>query len=193
MGRRTERLKMESSAQVPIVVESGLAEVNGARLYYEVVGTGAPLVLVHGFGLDRRMWDEQFRSFARRRRVVRYDLRGIGRSAPPEPGQPYRHADDLKRLLDYFEIDQAALVGLSLGGLVGLYAALEQANRMSALVLVDAIVSGWPMSAEWDEEYGQVRREARARGVETNKQGWLNIGTVQPTREHPRAGLCCGR
>ena len=173
---------------MPSNVESGYADVNGTRLYYETAGAGDPLVLVHGFGLDRRMWDNQFADFARYRRVVRYDLRGFGRSAPPEVGQGYRHVDDLKALLDRLDIDQAALVGLSLGGLIALNGALEYPDRVSALVLVDAIISGWPMSPDWDEEFGQVRRAANARGVEAGRQGWLNISMFAPTREHPEAG-----
>jgi 3-oxoadipate enol-lactonase len=173
---------------MPGDIETSYADVNGTRLYYEVMGTGEPLVLLHGFGLDRRMWDGQFADFARHRRVVRYDLRGFGGSAAPTVAQGYRHTDDLRALLDHLAIDQAALVGLSLGGLVALNAALEYADRVSALVLVDAIVSGRSMSAEWDEEYGRVRREARAQGVQAGKQGWLNISLFAPTRAHPRAG-----
>lgn len=169
-------------------VETGYAEVNGTRLYYEVVGTGEPLVLLHGFGLDRRMWDGQFVDFARHRRVVRYDLRGFGGSAAPQVGQGYQHTDDLRALLDHLDIDQAALVGLSLGGLVALNAALDYADRVSALVLVDTIVSGRPMSAEWDEEFGRVRRDARARGIQVGRQGWLNVSVFAPARAHPQAG-----
>jgi 3-oxoadipate enol-lactonase len=169
-------------------IESGYAAVNGTRLYYEAAGTGTPLVLVHGFGLDRRMWDKQFADFARGWRVLRYDLRGFGRSALPEPGRAYRHADDLAALLDHFKIDRAALVGLSLGGDVALNTALEYPDRVSALVLVDAIVSERPMSAEWDDEVGPIWREARARGVEAGKQSWLNIRMFAPTLKHPEAG-----
>ena len=55
----------------------GFAEVNGTRLYHEVAGAGHPLVLIHGFGLDTRMWDGQFDTLAERYRVVRYDVRGL--------------------------------------------------------------------------------------------------------------------
>jgi pimeloyl-ACP methyl ester carboxylesterase len=58
-------------------------DVNGARLYCEIAGAGEPLVLIHGFSLDHRMWDDQFEAFAQAYRVVRYDLRGFGQSALP--------------------------------------------------------------------------------------------------------------
>jgi pimeloyl-ACP methyl ester carboxylesterase len=178
---------LKENNAMPGDADIGYANINGTRLFYEIAGAGEPLVLVHGFGLDRRMWDGQFADFAQHRRVARYDLRGFGRSAPPEVGHGYRHVDDLKALLDHLDIDRAALVGLSLGGLIALNAALEYPDRVSALVLVDAIISGWPMSAEWDEEFGQVRREAHSRGVDVGRQGWLNISMFAPTHEHPEA------
>jgi 3-oxoadipate enol-lactonase len=174
-------------------VVSGYAEVNGARLYYELAGSGAPLVFIHGFGLDRRMWDAQFSFFARRRQVLRYDLRGFGRSALPQPGAAYRHVDDLAALLDHLQIDQAALAGLSLGGLIALNAALEYPDRVSTLVLVDAIASGRAMSAAWDDEYRRIRREARAQGAAAGKQAWLSFSLFAPTRAHPEAGPLLAR
>lgn len=53
--------------------ESGFAEVNGASLYYEILGEGEPLIFLHAGIADRRMWDEQFGAFAERNRVVRHD------------------------------------------------------------------------------------------------------------------------
>ena len=84
-------------------VQQGLAEVNGARLYYEVAGSGHPLVLIHAYALDTRMWDSQFEEFAQRYQVVRYDVRGFGRSAPPTE-ESYSHVEDLKALLDLLSL-----------------------------------------------------------------------------------------
>jgi pimeloyl-ACP methyl ester carboxylesterase len=56
------------------------AEVNGTRLYYEMVGKGPAVVLVHGGLVDSRMWDDQMNDFSKRYKVVRYDLRGFGKS-----------------------------------------------------------------------------------------------------------------
>ncbi|MEO7404454.1 MAG: hypothetical protein ABIU95_12360 [Burkholderiales bacterium] len=58
--------------------ESGMASVNGTRLYYETAGTGDAVIFVHGFTLDTRMWDDQFAKFAKRYRAIRYDARGFG-------------------------------------------------------------------------------------------------------------------
>jgi hypothetical protein len=58
-------------------VTSGLAEVNGTKLYYEMAGRGRAVVFVHGGLVDSRLWDDQFRDFAGHYRVTRYDLRGF--------------------------------------------------------------------------------------------------------------------
>ncbi len=90
--------------------QQGIAEVNGTGLYYEIAGSGYPLVLIHGFGLDTRMWDDQFEAFARHYRVVRYDMRGYGKSVPPTD-ESYSQTDDLKALLEHLRIDRAHVFG----------------------------------------------------------------------------------
>ena len=70
------------------------ADIREARLYFEAVGEGFPLVLIHAGIADSRMWDDQVAAFAPRYRVVRYDVRGFGQSDMP-PG-PYANRDDLR-------------------------------------------------------------------------------------------------
>ncbi len=126
-------------------LRTGHAEVHGARLYYEMLGTGRALVLVHGGWLDCRMWDDQFRAFAEAGWcVVRYDVRGFGRSDLP----PVSYADheDLYGLLRALEIDRAVVPGLSLGGRVALDFALSHPEMASALVLAASDMSGYQPS-----------------------------------------------
>jgi 3-oxoadipate enol-lactonase len=59
-------------------IRAGVVETNGTQLYYEMLGEGHPLVLLHGGYMDRRMWDDQFRVFAEHYQVIRYDIRGFG-------------------------------------------------------------------------------------------------------------------
>ncbi len=113
---------------------SGFAEVNGTRLYYEAAGKGRAVVLIHGGLVDSRQWDDQFREFAKRYRVVRYDLRGFGRSA--DATEPFSHVEDLRALLDFLKIERASLVGLSLGGIIAADFVLEHPARVGRLVLV---------------------------------------------------------
>jgi pimeloyl-ACP methyl ester carboxylesterase len=114
--------------------QSGFAEVNGTKLYYEARGEGPAVVLVHGGLVDSRLWDDQMGPLARRFRVVRYDLRGFGRSA--EPAEPFSHLEDLRGLLDFLKVERATLVGLSLGGIIAADFALEHPERVERLVLV---------------------------------------------------------
>jgi len=126
------------SAKQPHV--SGEAAVNGTRLYYEVAGTGSPVVLVSGGGtLDRRQWDDQFDVLSKRFRVIRYDIRGIGRSA--RPTGEFSHHDDLRALLDSLNIKRAVVCGVSFGSAIAVDFALDHADMVSGLVLASAGLS----------------------------------------------------
>ena len=69
--------------------EQSFAEVNGTRLSYEIVGEGRPVILIHGGLVDSRLWDDQMNEFSKQCRVVRYDLRGFGKSA--DASEPFYH------------------------------------------------------------------------------------------------------
>ena len=96
-------------------VDSGYAEVNGTKLYYEIAGQGEPIVLIHGNFGDVRYWDDQFLDFATHYKVVRFDVRGYGKSDAPVEGQPYNDYEDLRALLDYLDIKQTHIAGFSMG------------------------------------------------------------------------------
>jgi pimeloyl-ACP methyl ester carboxylesterase len=147
-------------------------EANGTRLYVETAGSGEPLVFVHGFSLDTRMWDDQWEPFAEHFQVVRYDLRGFGRSALPTD-QYYRHADDLAGLLDALGIQRAHVVGLSLGGGITLDFALAHHQRVLSLVVVDGILPGFS-TPDLDASIGTVWRAARSEPLEAVKELWLS-------------------
>ena len=122
-------------------LKSGLAEVNGAKLYYEVAGAGRPLVLIHAGIADCRMWDDQVPVFAERYQVIRYDLRGAGRSDNPDGS--FSYYDDLRGLLDFLGVDKACLIGVSMGGSTALDFALTNPGRVSALITVGSAPSGY--------------------------------------------------
>ena len=164
--------------------QTGFAELRDGRLYYETVGSGQALVFVHGFSLDARMWDDQFEVFASRYRVVRYDLRGFGRSDVPTG--PYSHADDLKALMTQLGIDRAHIVGLSMGGGVAVDFALAYPDSISALVPVDAVVDGHRWSAAWDESVIPLWKLGRSGDVEGARQLWMAHSLFAPAL----AGSC---
>src|SRR5262249_55058216 len=161
----------ERSGRAEMPRESGYAEVNGTRLHYEVAGTGPALALVHGFTLDCRMWDDQFALLAEQFRVVRYDLRGFGRSALPGAA-PYLHADDLRALLDHLDMAPATVVGFSLGGGIAIDFAILHPEATAALVPVDSTLGGVPFSADFRAFLAELGRRARADGLDAAKQLW---------------------
>jgi pimeloyl-ACP methyl ester carboxylesterase len=110
-------------------------------LFYEASGAGEPIVLIHAFSVDRRMWEPQIAAFDGRFRVVRYDLRGHGRSAAPVG--PYTGYGDLKDVLDALGIQRAVLVGLSAGSEVAINFALTNPDRVSRLVLASPGLGGY--------------------------------------------------
>jgi 3-oxoadipate enol-lactonase len=161
--------------------DSGLLNVPDARLYYEVAGAGPAMVFVHGFTFDTRMWDDQWSVFAEHYRVVRYDLRGFGRSAP-EP-VPYSDVDDLLALLNFLDIKRAHLVGLSMGGIVSVHFALGHPGRVRGLVAADCGPGGitGPSDLLSDAE------ELAAAGRTTEAQDkWLASSVFVPARERPQ-------
>jgi 3-oxoadipate enol-lactonase len=154
--------------------------VNGDRLFYEEAGDGRAVVLVHGGLGDLRMWDGVVPLLAASHRVVRFDVRGFGRSDAPA-GEFSPH-DDLRALLDGLGIESAALVGLSLGGRIVLDAALELPERVSALVLVAPGVNGLPLEGVYTEEQDREFGEALAggdleRAATIDLSVWAPLGT----------------
>ncbi len=167
--------------------QQGFADVNGTRLYYEIAGAGAPLALIHGFTLDTRMWDDLFAPFAARHRVVRYDARGFGRSAPFDDA-PYAHTDDLAALLTHLGIPHAAILGLSMGGNIAVDFALAHPAMTDALIPVDAVIGGHSWSEEWNAAAGPVWQTARGTSIDAGKQMWLDMPLFTPAREQPAVG-----
>ena len=120
--------------------KTGMAEVNRTSLYYEMMGKGQSIVLIHGGLLDCRMWDGQFKAFSPQYNVIRYDIRGYGRSALPKG--KYSHVKDLHSLLKFLGAEQAHIIGLSLGGTIAIDFALDYPEKVLSLILVSAVPVG---------------------------------------------------
>jgi len=162
---------------------TAVLERPGARLVYQVTGDGPAVVLIHGFGLDMRMWDPQVGPLTARFRVVRYDCRGFGASGPLDPAVPYTHAEDLVALLDHLDIGDALLAGLSFGGRVALQTALAAPARVRGLALLDAVLDGVPWDPESAQALDEVARRVRAGGVLAGREAWLAHPLFAAARE----------
>jgi pimeloyl-ACP methyl ester carboxylesterase len=163
--------------------ESGFAEVNGARLYYEAMGKGPAVVLVHGGLVDSRMWDAQMKPLSKHFRVVRFDIRGYGRS--PAPTGEYYPLEDVRALLDYLKIEKATFVGLSLGGILSADFALEYPVRVERLVLVGSGLRGdkQPRNEQTTRAYQIGAKE----GTEKYFEAFMQTDMLAGLRDRPKA------
>ena len=156
-------------------VDSGYASVNGTRLYYEIAGRGEPVVLIHGNFGDHRHWDAQFREFDKHSRVLRYDVRGFGKSALPVEAQPYAHYQDLAALLRYLKVGPAHIMGVSMGSYIATDFVLMHPEMSRSLVVVGPWVSGYkstsPEIQSMFDAFGAVAK-AFASGKDAALAAW---------------------
>ena len=169
--------------------ETGFAEVNGTKLYYEIAGSGDPIVLIHGWSFDTRCWDDQFAAFARDYRVLRYDLRGFGKSALPDTIQSYSHTDDLIALLDFLDLERVHVLGHSFGGRIAIDFTLNYPERTITLLLPDAAmdVTGLELSEELADWIGNTWQTGRESGIEQAKEIWIKGSPLAPAMQNPNA------
>jgi len=168
-------------------VQSCYAEVNGAKLYYEMTGEGEPIVLVHGFTLNLKMWGDQFKEFSQHYKVIRYDVRGFGKSSTPIEGKPYSHYDDLKALLDHLGIREAHFIGLSMGGSIAIGFTLEYPEYVSSLITVDSSLDGFNYSRDFLKWYLSLFMNAKEAGVEATLEAFMNGPLFESTMRNPLA------
>lgn len=170
----------------PFKPVTGRLEVTGGSIYYETHGSGAAVVLLHGGFGDRRMWDDQFRVFAREFQVVRYDQRGFGQSTRPETA--YSPVEDLLRLLDHLKIKKAHLVGNSMGGGLVLDFALKHPDRVASLVVVASGPNGYPVDDKEVADVVAVFNAARKEGADKAAEMWMAHPMVAVTIKKKGAG-----
>jgi 3-oxoadipate enol-lactonase len=163
-------------------------------LNYEVSGAGSPVVLLHGGALDSRAWDGQFAPFAEHHTVIRYDLRGHGRSSTPT--EPFAHCDDLRDLLDTLGIPRASLVGLSLGSRTSIDFALSYPDRVNRLVLASPGIGGMTFRDPFILDQLDRHAEARAAhdvdgALECVVRMWVDGPHRTPDRTDPAIRKFC--
>jgi 3-oxoadipate enol-lactonase len=162
--------------------ETGYIPVPGGNLYYEVAGEGEPLVFVHGFTLDTRMWDDQWDVFAAKFRVVRFDVRGFGRSDLPSGA--YTGYIDLDAVVQHLQLDRPHIVGLSMGGGIALDYAANFTEGLRSLTLIDSTLGGYafPESFRAGVAFGPLAKE---KGVKAAIEAWVAHPFFVPAAEQP--------
>ncbi len=161
-----------------MVRETGYAEINGTRLYYEVLGEGEPIVLIHGNGGDCRHWDDQFEPLSHSYRVLRYDVRGFGKSSMPEEGVPYSHHDDLKALMNHLRMPKAHICGFSNGSGIAVDFVLAHPGMGRSLIAVGPWVFGHdsPSVRELYSIFNEIPDILEKEGAEAAMDHWCDRG-----------------
>ncbi|MBN2366854.1 MAG: alpha/beta hydrolase [Calditrichaeota bacterium] len=160
-------------------IQTGFAEVNGTTLYYEAAGMGEPIVFVHGNFGDRRHWDFQFGPLSQQFRVMRYDVRGYGKSALPNKYEMYYDRDDLAGLMDFLKIEKAHICGLSMGSGIIVDFALHYPERCLSLIPVGPWAMGYgddgyrtPASDSFNILFGKVYEKLLNQGPKAATDHW---------------------
>ena len=162
-----------------------IAPIDGREVGYDDVGTGMPVVFVHGFPHHRGLWAPQLDALARRTRCVALDLPGFGESTPRADASVDAFADDVVALLDHLGIERAVVAGLSMGGYVALALWRRHPARCHALVLADtkAAADDDAARAKRREMIAMARRGGSAAVAEAMLPGMVGKSTRERSPE----------
>ncbi len=140
---------------------SGFANIDNAKIYYEMAGKGIPFVMIHAGVADSRQWNNEFTAFAENYQVIRYDMRGYGKSEPVD-GE-FSHLSDLVSLLDALEIHgPLVMMGCSMGGGLALDFALTYPSRVQALIMVGSGPSGLELDVPASAKFADAEKAFEA-------------------------------
>ena len=151
---------------------------HGQWVYYESVGEGEPVLLLHGHTLDMRMWEPQVMALKDHYRVIRMDSRGYGHSSKQVEGIQFTHVDDVVTLLDSLHLDRVHIVGLSQGSFIaGEMVALHPERLLTALLASGNIRKRKGPSTPFDSAEIATRQAeietVRLQGVDNWKREWI--------------------
>ena len=164
---------------------------DGIKLYYEEVGRGIPIVLVHEFAGDLRSYEMQMRYFGQRYRCIAYNARGYPPSDVPNDGESYsqeRARDDIRAVLDALNIDKAHIVGLSMGGFATLHFGFNYPDRARSLVIAGCGYGATPdKRTQFAEEAEAAAKNFEQQGMAKAAEGYaLGPTRVQFQNKDPR-------
>jgi len=155
------------------------------NLYYEEYGQGEPIIFLHGFTLDHRVWEPQTKYFSANYCVIVVDSRGHGKSDAPETGygRDYR-IEDLLQLYRHLNLDRAHLVGLSMGGSTAIGFTLKHQSMLKSLTLVSTGAAGYSPG----RKVAHVDELAKIEGVESARKQWLDWNMIYYKEKHQDVG-----
>jgi pimeloyl-ACP methyl ester carboxylesterase len=157
------------------------------RIYYECHGEGYPLVLIRGLGSNADHWYAQVPDLSRHFRVITFDNRGIARST--DPGGPFTIADmaeDTIHLMNGMRIEQAHVLGLSLGGMVAQEMAIRHPQRINRLVLVVTLCGGKQQIVAEDSVREKLQRMVLENSADARIKAIDVFFALRTIQEHPQ-------
>ncbi|MDD5190749.1 MAG: alpha/beta hydrolase [Dehalococcoidales bacterium] len=124
-----------------IMIVNSYVPSGNARIYYQIAGSGKPLILLHAGIADKRMWQNQIEALADTRQVITLDFRGYGKSTDPK--ESFHHFHDVYNLIIFLGLNNVDVMGCSLGGLVALEMAVHFPELIDKLILVAPGLRGY--------------------------------------------------
>jgi pimeloyl-ACP methyl ester carboxylesterase len=164
-------------------VRTGYVDIDQSRLYYETTGSGIPLLLVHAGVADCEQWENEFLKFSKKFQVVRYDMRGYGKSDPVQG--PFCHLEDLKTVIDQLKLSFPMIVmGCSMGGILSMEYALDNPDKMLGLIMIGPGPCGFEMEEGEKELFLEAMRAFKEgdlnRLAEIETQIWFDTMDIAP-------------
>ena len=169
-------------------IKSGFVNIDGTQIYYETAGKGTPFVMIHAGVADSRQWNNEFEFFARDYRVLRYDVRGYGKSEPVE-GE-FSHMSDLVSVLNNLELEEPIVImGCSMGGGLAMDFALVHPSRVKALIMVGSGPSGLELDVPILPKFAEAAKAYEAGDLdlvaELETQIWFDGTDRAPEQVNP--------
>jgi pimeloyl-ACP methyl ester carboxylesterase len=141
--------------------KSGFINIDNAQIYYETAGKGIPFAMIHAGVADCRQWNNEFAFFAQEYQVVRYDMRGYGKSEPVD-GE-FSHMSDLVSVLNALELQEPlVMMGCSMGGGLAMDFALTHPSRVKALIMVGSGPSGLQLDVPTPAKFAEAEKAYEA-------------------------------
>ena len=183
-------------AQSRIGIESRFADVNGLRLHYLIAGNGDPVILLHGYAQNSRMWRPLMVELAKTHTVIAPDLRGFGQSSKPTSGYEKKTmAQDVHVLATSLGYRRASIVGHDIGLMVAYAYAAQYPSEVDRIVLMDAFLPGvgewknvWLLRDLWHFHfYGETPLKLVAGRERTYFEHFWNDFAADPKHSVPEA------
>ena len=156
--------------------------VNGINVYYEITGSGEPLILVHGLGSSTRDWEQQVEFFSKRYQVITYDLRGHGKTDKPKG--PYTiklFAADAAALISAIGIGAAHIGGISLGGMITFQLAVDEPQLFKSAIITNCLAN--TVARTFRMRYELAKRKFIFKTMPFGKMGEIIGKTILPKPE----------